>query len=508
MLTFAVLPFLKTGKPVQIGALIFRSTDDETGLDADAAARLREIAAMLFVKDDLRIKTGSYATFPEIDLDRPSEASLQPLLDTQAVIAYIYASPHSTLGDLFLPAECASMTLLVPGNVSIFAVRPTHHTVDQGPALTPDERHQVDGYHGLRDFRHHFWSAAGSRMYGALPQPTLNISQDLSADVERASISRRDCQLLLKLLHRAPTDAAQRMLGAVRWFNKANLESNEEVDSILALSIAFETLLKLPFDSKTNNFKDTVSLLLGRLPRLDEWAEQFYRERSRVVHEGRATRLRFEIGNAKQRTSQQEYRSLVSYGRQIFQLCLGTLLEGLRAAEEAGIEEKLVTNQERFEKLCRLLDDSKAKREQQLELAKPLISAILRYHFVPESNWLLATALGACRRIAMLVAADDVRPDLRGRLEAFARETGADFDALEQLRLLADNLTDEDLQTHYISDDMPRVTLALRLMRDVWNDVFMHYYWLKEARERATPKAKPADSAEDRNNAGPNGPAS
>jgi hypothetical protein len=485
MLTFAVLPFLKTRRPVAIGPLTFRSTDDGTDLDDEAAARLREIGSMLFFKDDLRIETGSYTTVAELDLDRPSEESLQRLADTQAMIAYIYASPHSSLGDLFLPSECASMTLLVPEKVSIFTARPTHHVVDLGAKLTPDARHQVDGYHGLRDFRHHFWSTAGSRMYGPLPQPTLNISQDLSADVERASISRRDYELLLELLHRAPTDASQRMFGAVRWFNKANLASNEDADSILDLSVAFEMLLRLPREEKTDRFKDTVSLLLGRLPRLDEWAEQFYRERSRIVHEGRTARLRFEVGNAKK--SSQEYQSLVAYGRQIFQLCVGTLLQGLRMAEDAGIEEKLVTNQERFEKLCRLFDDTSIDARERLDRAKPTMSAIVRYGFVPESNLQLATILGACRRAVELAVEDsaDLRSELRSRMSAFASEksTPDHFAELQQLQALTNELTDADIQSNYISDDLPRLTLVLRLIRDVWLKVFMHYFWLKEKRE-------------------------
>jgi Apea-like HEPN len=511
MLTFVVLPFLKTRQPVKIGSLLFRSTDDVTGLDESDASRLREIAGMLYLKDDLLIKTASYATAPALDLDRPSQEVLQPLADAQSVIAYIYATPHPTLGDPFLPSESASMVILLPAKVSIFAARPAHHTVDQGTPLTIDERHQVDGFHGLRDFKHHFWSAAGSRLYGSLPQATLNISQDLGMDIEQSRVSRRDCRLLLELLSHPETESSRRMLAAVQWFNKANRENSDDSDSILALSIAFETLLKLPTDAKTSNFKDTVSLLLGRLPRLDQWAEQFYGERSRVVHEGRAARLRFEVGNVKQRSTFQEYQSLVSYGRHIFQLCLGTLLEGLRVAEEAGIEEKLVTNQERFEKLCRLLDGSAAVPSEQLESAKPLISAILRYRFVPESNLLLATALGACRRVAGLVATEELRPALRSRLQAFATAKTPDdhFGELQQLGLLADELTDEDLQSNYISDDLPRVTLALRLMRDVWHDVFMHYFWLKEQRERSAPVA-PGETTpgSQKIDAEPNGPAS
>jgi hypothetical protein len=55
----AVFPFLKTTDPITLGAFTFRSTDDTTGLDAEDAAHVREIADMLYLQDDLRIQSAT-----------------------------------------------------------------------------------------------------------------------------------------------------------------------------------------------------------------------------------------------------------------------------------------------------------------------------------------------------------------------------------------------------------------------------------------------------------------
>lgn len=66
----AVFPFLKTTNPIQLGSFSFRSTDDTSDLEKDDASNVREIADMLFLKDDLRIRSASYALLPQLDLGK------------------------------------------------------------------------------------------------------------------------------------------------------------------------------------------------------------------------------------------------------------------------------------------------------------------------------------------------------------------------------------------------------------------------------------------------------
>jgi hypothetical protein len=73
--TFAVFPFLKTSAPARIGGLTFRSTQDLESLTEAQAEHVSQIAEMLFLQDDLRIRSASYAIVPSVDLDRHSHTS-------------------------------------------------------------------------------------------------------------------------------------------------------------------------------------------------------------------------------------------------------------------------------------------------------------------------------------------------------------------------------------------------------------------------------------------------
>jgi hypothetical protein len=81
----AVFPFLKTTGRIQLGSFSFRSTDDTSELEQDDAANVREIADMLFLKDDLRVRSASYAMMPPLDLDKIDQGVLE-LERVQAII--------------------------------------------------------------------------------------------------------------------------------------------------------------------------------------------------------------------------------------------------------------------------------------------------------------------------------------------------------------------------------------------------------------------------------------
>src|SRR5437762_1123032 len=122
----AVFPFLKTRESVSIGQLLFRPTHDTNGLPAEQALAVQEIAAMLFLQDSIRIKSASFAIIPCVDL-RYRSIDADDLIDIQAVVAYFYASPRHTFGDLFLTSEHASMAIFTPGQVLAALVQPDFH---------------------------------------------------------------------------------------------------------------------------------------------------------------------------------------------------------------------------------------------------------------------------------------------------------------------------------------------------------------------------------------------
>lgn len=475
-----VFPFLKTHGPVSIGHLTFRSTDATDDLSAEQAACVNDIAGMLFLQDNLRIRSASYAVVPFIDLSC-QPVDVESLMNVQAVVAYCYASPRHAFGDLFLSAEHASMAIFTPGRVLMYLVRPDFHVdaVESASDLVGDRRGEVDGYAGLYNFRHPFWVAKGSRLYGPKPHLTLNHSQDLSRDLAHVTAARVDYRLLRELLRKQDTQTSSRIFTAVRWFNAANNEANDNAVAIVNLSIAFEALLSLPADEKTARLTDAISLLLGRTPRLDAWARQFYHARSRIVHEGRAQQVRFVATDSQKVGAGPLYQSLLSYGRQVFQLCLGSVLVGAELAENAGLEEILITNQERFQRICKVLADQAIPTDERLERIAPIISAIQQYRFVPESDLRLETMIGATRLAAkaLLDRPPTISRELQELLEGFTAATRADdhLPELDALHAFKSTLHNESVWGE---------TIGGRGVRDlvdvVWGYVFMHYFWLKK----------------------------
>lgn len=487
----AVFPFLKTGKPAPLGPFTFRTTDDTEDLPRDQASSVAEIARMLFLQDDLRIKSASYTIMPRVDADAPSQ-NLNDLMRVREAVAYCYAGPRHEFGDLFLSPEQASIAVFTPNRVPTSLVRPEFHVeaVHLEPAADHNVGGSLDGYAGLYNFRHHFWAARGSRLYGPIPHINLIQAQDLSRDLTSAGDSRADYRLLLDMLRQPDGPAVTRVFNAVHWFNEANNKSSDEASALVNLAIAFEALLQIPRNDKTDRLIDAISLLLGRTQRLDTWARQFYDARSLIVHEGRADQLRFVAPRQPRGQSGSLYQSLVSYGRQVFQLCLGTVLTGAELADQSDLKEKFVTNQERFEQACKLLEDATLSADEKLDRLSAITSAIQTYCCVPETGLTLSAMLGACRLAARTWLESDASilgegKKLLDRLASAARND----DHIHEMDALAAVL--DLLRNGRLGTETDRSRGVRNLLEAVWVVyVGMHYYWLKERRSREDSQQK------------------
>ena len=487
--TYSVVlfPFLKTSSPVRLGSLEFRSTNDIDGLPKDQATSVAEIANMLFASGNQRIERASFAIVDRVDFGSGgAPVGLDVLSDIEAVVAYLYASPRHEFNDIFLTPEHASIVVLTPNRVSALLLRSSVNVINVGENvdLETDAAGFVDGYDGIFGLRHYFWVAPGSRVYGTTPRPTLNISQDLASDVQRCA--RTDYRLLLQSLmeHGQNGDLRDQVFTAVRWFNRANSAHRTEAESFICLSVALETLLRVPHESKRDRFVDAIALLLGRVPRLDDWATQFYEARSRAVHEGHVGQVAFvpqsALSKQKKATT---YQSLLAYGRDVFQLCLGTVLTGASLSSNADLAAKLITNSERFETVCRTLDDDSLPLAMRLRQLDSLAREIQRYRYVPDTGLAMPAMLGACRAAARvtLESSTDNGEGLRNALAAMADASRTDscFEQLDALRALVDEL--EGLPNHTTA----RVSYAvITLVKVTWDYLFMHYFSIKRRSRR------------------------
>jgi hypothetical protein len=212
------------------------------------------------------------------------------------------------------------------------------------------------------------------------------------------------------------------VLTALVWYNRANAFTSDDDTAIIDLAVAFETLLGLPRDAKTERFVDAVSMLLGRITRLNLWAEQFYSARSDVAHEGRTERVHFMPTKQGNPVEGPLYHSLLAYGRQIFQLCAGTLLFGDYLGTRTELRDRLVTNQERFQFICKTLDDESLPVPERFAAIEQAVAQTNELGGVREIGLLIGTMLGAVQRAAknLLACGEFLEPVFRQRVEALA----------------------------------------------------------------------------------------
>lgn len=382
--------------------------------------------------------------------------------------------------------EHASIAILSPEPISIFLVRPDHNVEQLAPnsTLTPDDSHNVTGYYGRYNFRQPFWVVKGSRLYPPVPHIGLNISQDLGHDLRRCFSEAPQHHQLPDLVRQPIAPTAERVLTALNWYNRANSMMEDDNGAILDLAVAFESLLALPRDSKKDRFIDAVWLLLGRIPRLDIWADQFYKARSDITHEGRARQTRFVPPGAKNIGDRPLYRSLIADGRRIFQLCVGTLMFGANLAKSSDLQEKLETNEERFQFICRTLHDQSMAMAERFERVAEAVATIEDYRFVPETELLVKTMVGAVKGAAkcLISSGDPFDPVLKQCLENLVN-VPHDIDWYEALGAIR---AFSEMNIPALENSRSPLGLTHRLAKVVWHYTFMHYFWIERQRRKGT----------------------
>jgi len=279
------------------------------------------------------------------------------------------------------------------------------------------------------------------------------------------------------------TPSSLRVFAALHWYNAANDDGLSHSQSLLNLAVAFETLLRLPESSKKDRLVDAISLLLGRTDRLDDWADQFYAARSRVAHEGQVSDHYFYASDTrKQRRDSDVSGSLMLYGRMVFQLCIDTLLVGIDLAERADLQEKFITNRERYQKICQLLAVEGGTPSERLLSIAPTLRALHRYQFV-SGVFEAGPAIAAVRAAAaaLVSCGQELEQELGEAVVGAASGIRRD---VEVQRLESIELLHGVFEKLSLSSLSPEVRILRDLVQLVWMKLFPRYYWLKKREQK------------------------
>jgi hypothetical protein len=157
---------------------------------------------------------------------------------------------------------------------------------------------------------------------------------------------------------------------------------------------------------------------------------------------------------------------------------VGTLLLGINLAERADLQEKFISNNERYQKICDLLKcETHPAGERLLRLA-PTIRMLERYRFVASSTDvgpLLAAAQLACRTLA---ACNQCLPeDLANAVAKCAASERKDSDFRRLAAIEALNDAFDKLELAPLTPEARNVRDIIQL---VWMSLFQRYYRLKE----------------------------
>jgi hypothetical protein len=208
----------------------------------------------------------------------------------------------------------------------------------------------------------------------------------------------------------------------------------------------------------------------------------------------RTDRLRFMPTVQKFTEEGPEYQSLISYGRQIFQLCVGGLLFGSHLAQRSELHNKLTTNQERLELICKTLNDKSLDPSDRFTAMDDIVAAVDEYRYIDEPGLSVETMLGALQAAArnLLECDTSLDPAIKAQLSdlAMAKKSKDGYEILVALETWHNVMPRGPLEPRSPAGIMRRLTEI------VWHYNFMPYFRMKKEREnKAGGAASPPPSA-------------
>src|SRR5262249_3402509 len=194
------------------------------------------------------------------------------------------------------------------------------------------------------------------------------------------------------------------------------------------------------------------------------------------------------------------YHPLLVFGREIFRLCVAAITHGAYLAESRDIAAKLKTNSERFEELCRLLDEGPMTDTRRAIEIRRLVSEINRYRFVGESGLSVGGIVRAVQRVVkgLINLQIPVTPLEQTELSKFALVNPKnELAALEALNEL--HTRPPSQQTAQIAE--PELTVW-QLVDIAWMYTFQNYFRLKKIEEERSRTKEGTEVEEQANPAG------
>ena len=384
---FVFLPYLKTSDDIVLRGMRFFPLRHAKRSRSKDAAIVRELASLFFLRDDTKIIDMSYAIVDAGKLNQDIQSLDANLDNLSTLLGYLYTSPGRQPREPFLRFEHATVFRFVK------SVLPGWKLGSGGsPSLSSGKfdrlqpNTSVAGFEGWTRRRENLLLTSNSRIYPPFRDFWLNFSQDLYVNIPGAlgwpRVEKR-MPILFSSKQSLQPALEERILRALGWCCRSAKMATEPDEALIRMAIAFETLLNLDRTAKAADLYRRISLLVGPVPRLDSWAEQFYLARSMIVHEGATPHTGFLAVDAENasaawrgKTQVAPFRRLVDYARLLFRPCVQAALWGGVSSFDLRLKQVFFHNQQRLESICKCLRQNGLGQREPPEELRELIGSL------------------------------------------------------------------------------------------------------------------------------------
>ncbi|KAB2893773.1 MAG: hypothetical protein F9K28_07430 [Bacteroidetes bacterium] len=402
----AIFPYVHLAEPITIRDInLFPSQMIEENLHIcdECKFHAKKLFQLFYWHDNTPIQQMIYTTLhvDEGDIQRKREF-FGNLESVRILLGYICCAPDEHSLTIYNNYEQAHLYIFYPSKwVSKSLVYCADIDVEAEGNNYP--QHYTDGYEFYLNFGDIMWATEACRIYPAFtPQgkSQLRLSEILKTLVFQHDVGKPSVNWEFLLDKRfIDADLELRLLRSMEWYNRSCKSDSTTDVGLIYLAIAFETLLGVDggttgdISDVRRRLWDSIRVLVGSIPRLQSWFEQFYHARSRIVHEGYWSHIKFyllddeKIGNARRNLQLDDvgsYGYLIQYGHVVFRICFNAVVAGLIKTSELNLRSRFFINQERLEKIREILKNV-ANAEEALVAIVADIQSLYRYRFEPSN---------------------------------------------------------------------------------------------------------------------------
>lgn len=156
------------------------------------------------------------------------------------------------------------------------------------------------------------------------------------------------------------TDEEKRILRSLAWFNKSFKHDPEVDDSerFMSLAIAFEALFDSPEEKILSALRTGINSLLGETKEMTHWINDFYEQRSKIVHGKEQTSTLY-----KARYASTPHLDHIRFARKVFTRCVKAILNAREEVYTQDLHKELISNEVRIVESLKILRGKKTISE-------------------------------------------------------------------------------------------------------------------------------------------------